>query len=228
MSNFDHVVTQWMAPLYVDDGRAWSSSHVQVVGFSTRPSTLNVHEDVSSRGVASAVSTGHWLPMSYWPGGSRGSRSARPRPMNPRVNRDIPMSVRAVRSDPVGSLPFDRRQTELQLVDTVAQQGDLRLETDLALSPALDPGRTGGPGHDGVEGPEGLRAVRTVDEPGRDLPVAVPGAQGGARHAGLGLGLTEGHPGRVLELGEQRQLGLPASQPLIPVQRHRGPPSLWR
>ena len=35
-------------------------------------------------GVASACSTGHWSRASYWPGGSRGSRSPR-RPENPRV-----------------------------------------------------------------------------------------------------------------------------------------------
>ena len=85
MSNFDHVVTQWMAPSYVDGARAWISSHVHVVGCSTSPSTRNVHVSVARRGVTSALSTGHWSPASYWPGGSRGSRSARRRPKKPRV-----------------------------------------------------------------------------------------------------------------------------------------------
>src|SRR5215207_11066728 len=84
MSNFDHVVTQWMAPSYVDGASAWSSSHVHVVGRSTSPSTRNVHVAVSRRGVTSALSTGHWSPASYWPGGSRASR-ARERPRKPRV-----------------------------------------------------------------------------------------------------------------------------------------------
>jgi hypothetical protein len=75
MSNFDHVVTQWMAPSYVDGARACSSSHVHVVGRSTSPSIRNVHVAVSRRGVTSALSTGHWSPASYWPGGSRGSRA---------------------------------------------------------------------------------------------------------------------------------------------------------
>src|SRR5262245_59298206 len=93
MSNFDHVVTQWMAPLYVDAGRAWICSHVQVVGCSTRPSTANVHDDVASLGVGSAVSTGHWLPTSYCPGGRRGSRASWLRPKNPLVNLAMPQLV---------------------------------------------------------------------------------------------------------------------------------------
>ena len=31
MSNFDHVVTQWMSPKYVEPGSAWISSQVHVV-----------------------------------------------------------------------------------------------------------------------------------------------------------------------------------------------------
>ena len=48
-----------------------------MVGVCTNPSTRKVHVAVSSLGVASAVSTGQLLPVSYWPGGSLGSRSAR-------------------------------------------------------------------------------------------------------------------------------------------------------
>ena len=40
VSNFDHVVTQWMSPRYSDGGSACASSHVQVVGVSTWPSTV--------------------------------------------------------------------------------------------------------------------------------------------------------------------------------------------
>src|SRR5687768_9398093 len=40
VSNFDQVVTQWMSPRYSDNGRRRASSHVQVVGCSTRPSTV--------------------------------------------------------------------------------------------------------------------------------------------------------------------------------------------
>src|SRR5262249_51201637 len=81
--SFDHVVTQWMSPEYVDGGSAWISSHVQVVGRSTRPSMRNVHFARSIFGVTSAVRTGQCEPTSYWPGGNRGSR-VRDRPRNPR------------------------------------------------------------------------------------------------------------------------------------------------
>ena len=86
MPSFDHVVTQWMSPSYVDGGSAWISSHVHVVGVSTSPSIAKVHVAVSSFGVTSAVNTGHPRPVSYWPGGRRGSRSALPLPENPLVN----------------------------------------------------------------------------------------------------------------------------------------------
>src|SRR3954452_3852771 len=88
MSNFDQVVTQWIAPSYASWGSACISSQDHVVGWSTSPSTVKVHVIVSGRGVDSAVGGGHELPVSYWPGGSRPSR-ARPRPLKPRVNRLI-------------------------------------------------------------------------------------------------------------------------------------------
>src|SRR4051794_40917303 len=50
----------------------------------------NVHVAVSSFGVASAVSVGHRLPVSYCPGGRRGSRFF-PRPLNPRVKPTMTM-----------------------------------------------------------------------------------------------------------------------------------------
>src|SRR4029079_18102969 len=84
--SFDQVVTQWMSPSYPDDGSAWISPHVHVVGVSTSPSIANVHDAVSSFGVTSAVSTGQLWPVSYWPGGRRGSRSACARPLKPLVN----------------------------------------------------------------------------------------------------------------------------------------------
>ena len=65
MSNFDHVVTQWMSPKYVDPGSAWSSCQVHVCGDSTRPSTVSCHDSAGSFGVASAVRTGHDEPVSY-------------------------------------------------------------------------------------------------------------------------------------------------------------------
>ena len=66
-----------------DRGRAIISAQFHDTFSSTRPSIVNDHVSVDSRGVASAVSTGQSLPASYWPGGSRGSRARRP--LNPRV-----------------------------------------------------------------------------------------------------------------------------------------------
>src|SRR5215218_10708914 len=77
VSNFDHVVTQWISPRYSDGGSACAWSQVHVVGLATRPSTLMLQVSGAMRGVGSAVSTGQSAPTSYWPGGSRGSRSRR-------------------------------------------------------------------------------------------------------------------------------------------------------
>src|SRR4051794_16858849 len=84
-SNFDHVVTQWMSPTYVDSGSSWASSQVNVVGRSTSPSTVSDQRSSSILGVASAVRTGQLRPVSYWPGGSRSARDGDRRPENPRV-----------------------------------------------------------------------------------------------------------------------------------------------
>src|SRR5690242_16714988 len=94
VSNFDQVVTQWMAPRYSDGGSRCASSQVHVVGFATLPSTLMLHVSGVIRGVGSAVRTGQSLPTSYWPGGSRGSRS-RLLPRNPRVAPVMALSLPA-------------------------------------------------------------------------------------------------------------------------------------
>src|SRR6185312_10265283 len=87
-SNFDQVVTQWIAPRYSDGGSRCASSQVHVVGSATLPSTVMLHVSGAIRGVGSAVSTGQSAPTSYWPGGRRTSRSRR-RPRNPRVGPDM-------------------------------------------------------------------------------------------------------------------------------------------
>src|SRR4051794_23242445 len=86
MPSLDQVVMQWMSPSWMLGGRAWISSHVQALGVWARPSTRNDQSAVSSLGVTSALSTGHELPASYCPGGSRVSRGRRG-PANVRVNR---------------------------------------------------------------------------------------------------------------------------------------------
>ncbi len=60
-----------------------------MVGCSTKPSTENVHEAVDSWGVTSAVSTGHNVPVSYWPGGRRGSRGSSWGLWKPLVKRNL-------------------------------------------------------------------------------------------------------------------------------------------
>src|SRR5688500_3724980 len=111
VSNFDHVVTQWMSPVNVDPGSAWISSQVQVVGVSTSPSTVMVQVAVSTRGVASAVSTGQPLPVSYWPGGSRPSGPSGRLRKKPRVTG---MQVTLVRDEdravPPGPVRADHRR----------------------------------------------------------------------------------------------------------------------
>src|SRR5919199_3891624 len=83
VSNFDHVVTQWMAPRYSEAGSRCASSHVQVVGLATLPSTVMLQVSGAIRGVGSAVSTGQSLPTSYCPGGRRGSGLRRPAEKKP-------------------------------------------------------------------------------------------------------------------------------------------------
>jgi hypothetical protein len=115
---------------------------------------------------------------------------------------------------------LQRGETLLELVEAVGQQDDLCLEADAPLGAALDAGRAGGPLDHGVEGDEALGSVRPVDQPRRQLAAAVPGAERRAGGAGLGLGDGQGHPGEVVELGEQLYLGLPPRQPVLPG-RHR-------
>jgi hypothetical protein len=54
-----------MSPTYDARGSARISLHVQVVGDSTRPSTVIVHRSGSRWGVTSAVSAGQSAPVSY-------------------------------------------------------------------------------------------------------------------------------------------------------------------
>ena len=98
MPSFDHVVTQWMSPVYVDGGSACISSHVHVVGGSTWPSTVNVQVAGSIFGVASAVEHGPLLARVVLPGWEPGvTFGLCPRPMKPRVNLAIPDSVARAR-----------------------------------------------------------------------------------------------------------------------------------
>ncbi len=69
-----------------------------------------------------------------------------------------------------------------------------------------------------------LRPVRPVDEPRRDLPGPVPGAQRRAGDAGVGGGPLQRYPVRPLEPGRQVELKLPVIEPVLPVHGYRSPP----
>src|SRR5438552_6973745 len=84
VSSFDHLVTQWMSTLNCSEGRALSSSQVQVLGSSISPLTVKVHFARSTRGVGPADRTGKSLTV-CWPGGTRELLSeSRRRPLKPR------------------------------------------------------------------------------------------------------------------------------------------------
>src|SRR3954452_14402819 len=135
VSNFDQVVTQWMSPRYSEGGSRCASSHVHVVGCSTRPWTVLRHVSGEMRGVGSAVSTGQSVPTSYCPGGRRGSRSRR-RPKKPRVGvvMDGSPSVEAARgravlhelSHPVFTWPQTHARPSVFPVVTVTHAGQRR------------------------------------------------------------------------------------------------------
>ena len=72
---------------------------------------------------------------------------------------------------------------------------------------------------------QSLRAVRPVDEPGRDLPAAVPGAQDSTGGAGVGSCPFQRHPVRALELGSQLEFEFPVVEPVLPVDGYMPPPT---
>ena len=180
VSNFDHVVTQWMSPVNVDRGSAWISSQVQVVGVSTSPSTVIVQVAVSRRGVASAVRTGQPAPVSYWPGGSRPSGPSGRLRKKPRVTgmgarysqpwrtsvfafvlallapRDVPAEVAP---ELVGSA------ITAQHVGAAAA-----VEDDAPVADALDPVVAAAADHLRGPGPEGKHAVGAGTAADQDVP----------------------------------------------------------
>ena len=117
-------------------------------------------------------------------------------------------------------------QPELELVDPVPEDLQLGLIGQPPFGAAPQPRRGLGSGGDQRERHQPLRAVRAVDQPGRDLPGAVPAAQGGAGHPGISGRAFEGDPVRPLELGGQFELHLPVVQPVFPV--HAGTSSRSR
>ena len=60
VSNFDHVVTQWMSPRYSERGSRCASSQLHVVGSSTRPSTVMLQVSGAIRGAVSEPLSWTW------------------------------------------------------------------------------------------------------------------------------------------------------------------------
>src|ERR1700741_2630807 len=84
VSNFDHLVTQWMSLVIFSRGSATNSSHVQRSDWPSVLRTVRSHTDSGVRGVGPAESTGK-SRVSYWPGGRRAAApSGWRRPRNPR------------------------------------------------------------------------------------------------------------------------------------------------
>src|SRR5438309_2661620 len=77
MSNFDHLVTQWMSTTTSTAGSASTSSHDSVWGSVTRPPMRRPHCERSSySGTLPAWSTGK-RSVKYWPGGRRAGSTPR-------------------------------------------------------------------------------------------------------------------------------------------------------
>jgi hypothetical protein len=99
----------------------------------------------------------------------------------------------------------------------VPEDLQLRLVGQPPLSRAAEPRRGLGTCSDHGDGHQALRAVRPVDEAGRDLAGPVPAAQRGAGDAGVGGSALECRPVGAFELGVQLKLDLPVIEPIFPV-----------
>src|ERR1017187_949215 len=85
VSNFDHLVTQWMSPRHTVCGRASNSFQLQLASGFGPSLIVNLQPSRSTRGVGPFARTGK-SSVRYWPGGSRRAISSLGgRPENPRV-----------------------------------------------------------------------------------------------------------------------------------------------
>ena len=92
VSNFDHLVTQWMSPRHVVRGSASNSAQLQLASGCGPSLSVKRQFAASTRGVGPIDSTGK-SSSRYWPGGNRPATSLPGgRPKNPRV---VMRSVRA-------------------------------------------------------------------------------------------------------------------------------------
>jgi hypothetical protein len=85
----------------------------------------------------------------------------------------------------------------------VAEDLKLGLVAEAAFDGLAQPGRRLGSLCDHGQGNQALRAVRAVDQPRRDLPGPVPGAQRGPGDARFRSRLLQRHPLGAVELSRQ-------------------------
>ena len=120
---------------------------------------------------------------------------------------------------------FERGQPELELVDPVPEDLQLGLVGQPPLRGAAQPRGGLGACGDERERHQSLRPMRPVDEPGRDLPGAVPVAQHGPGGTGVRGRPFQRHPVRALKLGRQLEFELPVVKPVLPVHDYLTLPS---
>src|SRR5512140_177 len=97
VSNFDHLVTQWMSRVIVSCGSAANSSQLHATGGVPRALRVKLHFASGVCGVGPAERTGK-SRVSYCPGGSRAATPASGRrPRKPREIGDVMVMLRSQR-----------------------------------------------------------------------------------------------------------------------------------
>jgi hypothetical protein len=116
-----------------------------------------------------------------------------------------------------GLAVLQRAEPELELVDPVPQDLELRLVGELTFRGPPQPRGRLRSRRDQRKRHQALRAVRPVHQPGRDLAAPVPAAQRCARGSGLRGSFVERHPVGPVELSLELELNLPGVEPVLPV-----------
>ena len=105
----------------------------------------------------------------------------------------------------------------------MSKQRDLCLEAELTFGSALNARRARRSFDHDVEWHEALGSIGPVDESRRNLAIPIPRSKRGARYTCLCFGLRQRNPRRVVELCEQVELGLPPSEPRLPIRCQSNP-----
>jgi len=113
--------------------------------------------------------------------------------------------------------PFERGESQLELVDPVPQDLQLGFVSEPSLRCPAQPGRCLRACGYERERHQSLRPVWPVDQSGRDLTGPVPVAQRSAGCAGIRRGTLKRDPLRARELGGELKLKLPCVKPVVPV-----------